>query len=48
MARASRAVKPADATDAASVRVYAWDASSRLDGLAQVSLDRHRADRARG
>lgn len=34
-----RAVKPADALDVASVRVYAWDAASRLDGLGKVSLD---------
>jgi hypothetical protein len=34
-----RAVKPADAPAAASVRIYAWDTTSRLDGLGKVSLE---------
>jgi hypothetical protein len=34
-----RAVKPADAQAAASVRIYAWDATARLDGLGKVSLE---------
>lgn len=34
-----RAVMPAGARNVASVRVYAWDAASRLDGLGKVSLE---------
>ena len=34
-----RAVKPADAAGVSSVRIYAWDASSRLDGMGRVSLE---------
>jgi hypothetical protein len=34
-----RAVKPADAQAVASVRIYAWDATARLDGLGKVSLE---------
>jgi hypothetical protein len=34
-----RAVKPEDARDVKSVRIYAWDAVSRLDGLGKVALE---------
>jgi len=34
-----RAVAPPDAANLASVRIYAWDAASRLDGLGKVSLE---------
>jgi len=34
-----RAVAPQDAQNLASVRIYAWDAASRMDGLGKVSLE---------
>jgi hypothetical protein len=33
------ATRPAEATGATAVRVYAWDQAARLDGAARVSLD---------
>jgi hypothetical protein len=34
-----RAVRPKEAQNVTSVRIYAWDADSRLDGLGKVSLE---------